>query len=334
MSLPPVIEGIELSGQVNVAPEIIAAQVRHAIRQGHPQLRKQPPCADLVALLGSGPSLNQTLDELLDVLHRGAKLVTCNGAYHWALERHLQPKTQVVLDARASTARFLEPAVPGCNYLIASQCHPDVWDVVKDRERVYIFHATTRGENDLSAILDRFYDGRWESVPGGVTVVTRALMALRLMGYLRYEIFGLDSCFLDGAHHALDQPENASERGYEIVVAPTDRPDLRRAFRCAPWHVQQFSDVLQMIKHGPQWLLNVHGDGLIAHAMRVQAREDDVTVEEVSHGRECMDDLQQGQGAHRERDDQPVHDGVSDGAGEERVELRHQDAGELGQCHG
>lgn len=137
-----VLVGISLEeGRVNVTDEVILANVASSIRRGHPQVRPQKPSHDRIALVGGGPSLNDTVDELKDLLQEGAKLVTVNGAYQWCLERNLTPQTQIVMDARASNARFLDPALPRCNYLLASQCAPESWDRVEGRPNVWIFHA-------------------------------------------------------------------------------------------------------------------------------------------------------------------------------------------------
>lgn len=268
---PAVLSGIELYGQVNVSDDTLLDNVRSAIRRPYPQIRPQAPNYDRIALVGGGPSLKDTEGELFDLIQQGAKLVTVNGAYHWCLAHNLIPRVQIVMDARPSNARFLEPAVPGCRYLLASQCAPEVWDAVADREEVWIFHAVGP-DSAMNTLLDEFYLGQWFGVGGGVTVTTRAISLLRTLGYLRFDLFGVDSCFMGDQHHAYAQPENEADRAFAFTVHPDDRPDLARTFHCAPWHVKQLECLLQMIQvNGDHFLLNVHGDGLFAYALRTQA---------------------------------------------------------------
>jgi hypothetical protein len=234
-------------------------------------VRKQPLQNDLIALVGSGPSLAHTEKELIQLVHEGAKLVTMNGAYHWCLERNLKPSAQFVIDARPSNVRFVQPPVPGCIYVLASQCHKDVWDAVADRPGVWIFHAINEG-NHHAGIFDEYYMGQWHGAPGGTTVATRAIVALRMLGYLRFDLFGVDSCAMDGVHHAMPQPENAHDQLVTLTVGPSSNPEIRRKFQVTGWHCKQFEDVLQFIRaNGDEVLLNVHGDGLIAYALRVGA---------------------------------------------------------------
>ena len=267
-----VLEGIELQGRVNVSDEILLDNIRSAIRRPHPQIRPNAPNGDRVVLVGGGPSLEDTEDELVQLVREGAKLVTVNGSYQWCLDRNLHPRTQIVMDARASNARFVDPVVPGCRYVLASQCAPETWDAVEGRSDVWMFHAADRTEGPTKDLLDAHYLGRWCAVGGGVTVVARAIALLRIVGYVRFDLFGVDCCFLGGKHHAYTQPENDRDKPLPFKVSPTGHPELERTFHCAPWHAKQFECFLQMIRHsGDQFMLNVHGDGLLAYALRTSA---------------------------------------------------------------
>lgn len=275
-----VIEGIELSGKVNTDTETLTAQVASAIKRGAQQVRGQPTKPDHICLVGSGPSLNDTLPELLELLRAGARLVTVNGSYGWALAHNLVPSAHLVMDARASNARFVDPAIPRCQYLIASTCHPDLWDRLEGRPNVWMWHPVTKTD-PAGALLDRYYLGQWQPVGGGTTIITRALFVLRILGYLRFDLFGVDSCWLGGAHHAFAQPENAGDKKYRVTVAPTGHPGLARTFLCSGWHLAQLQDVLRILRvNGDMALMAWHGDGLIAHALKVNANLADAEIRE------------------------------------------------------
>ena len=266
------IEGLSVTGELNTPMPQILEQIRYGIRQGHPQARKELAKPDRIALVGGGPSLAGTLPELRELVFAGAKVITVNGAYHWCLEHNIFPTAQIVLDAKPSTARFLLPAIPRCTYFIASQCHPDTWAAVAGRDRVVIYHALNTNAKDIPEvpILNAYYgEGKWLPIVGGSTVTTRALVLLRHGGFLRFDLFGIDCCWLHGQHHAFAQPENDRDKRYRITVQQTRGEPNPQHFECAPWHVTQFNDLLQMIRvNGQHFLLNVHGSGLLAYAMR------------------------------------------------------------------
>lgn len=277
-----VLDGIEMRGTINTPDPQLIANIAHSIRLGYPQIRPQPTQSDRVCLVGGGPSLAETFDELRDLYFAGAKVVTVNGAYHWCLERNIRPSAQLVLDARPQNVRFVEPVIPQCRYLLASQCAPETWAAVAGRPDVWIWHAVALDNEVLKPVLDSYYAGHWVPTPGGTTVIMRALTVLRMMGFLRFDLFGVDSCFLHGAHHAYTQAENDVDRAYPVTVSPTGHPELARVFHCAPWHLKQLECFLQTVRiNGESFLLNVHGDGLLAFALQASA---DVEVSEAAAG--------------------------------------------------
>lgn len=262
-----------MRGQINTDDETVRAHVEHSIRLGYPQLKPQAPQADRVCLVGGGPSLDSTFEELRQLYFEGGKVVTVNGSYQWCLDRNIRPSAHIVLDARAANARFIGPAIPQCRYLIASQCHPSTWEAVKGREGVWIWHAAARDNETLRPVLDAFYLGNWAPTPGGTTVIMRAISVLNMIGFLRFDLFGVDSCYLGDRHHAYAQPENDVDRAHPVHVYPTAHPELGRTFQCAPWHMKQLECFLQHIRiNGHRFLLNVHGDGLLAFALQASAQ--------------------------------------------------------------
>lgn len=267
-----VLDGIELKGSINTDDAHLFQNIQHSIRLGYPQVRPQPAQPDRVVLVGGGPSLAHTFDELRALYFEGAKVVTVNGSYGWCLERNIRPSAHIVLDARASNARFVVPAIPQCKYLLASQCAPDTWAAVEGRPDVWIWHAVAGDNELLKPVLDDYYLGQWMPTPGGTTVVMRALTLLRALGFLRMDLFGVDSCYLAGRHHAYPQNENHTDRAHPVTVYPTGHPERGRVFLCAPWHLAQLQCFLQTVRiNGHQFLLHVHGDGLLAYALKSSA---------------------------------------------------------------
>lgn len=308
----PVVAKAMASGVVNTSDEGLLANVRRAIRRGHPQMRPGPARPERVCLVGGGVSLAETEADLRALYFEGALVVTLNGAYHWCRERNIRPSTQIVMDARASNARFVTPYVPRCRYVLASQCAPETWDAVADYPDVWIWHAAT-ASSALAEELDAFYAEKWYGVGGGTTVATRALSLLTLAGWRRFDLFGIDSCWLDGAHHAYPQPENEADQRIALTVA---RGETARTFELAPWHLKQFEDVLQMIRvNGDVFQLAVHGRGLLAYALEALGSEDvSFSVKEKADGRTGVQVLQRGEEEDRQHDAESGLDRVPDHA--------------------
>jgi hypothetical protein len=222
----------------NTSQEIILAQVAANIRRQLPQVMPYAPNTETVALVCGGPSLAETEKELVDAYWRGAKVVAVNGTYQWCIERNIKPSAMIMLDARQFNARFVETPVPNCKYLLASQCHPDAFEICKDRETL-IWHCCTGGDDEYN-MLKQYYFNRVFPIGDGTTVAIKAIPLMTMLGYKTFDIFGRD--------------------------------DLACRFECAPWHMQQAADFQKLVHdHGDKFRLNVRGRGLIAATMRIAA---------------------------------------------------------------
>jgi hypothetical protein len=214
-------------------------------------------------IVGSGPTLPDHLDEIRRLRAEGVKLITLNGAYNWCLDHDLVPSAQVMVDSREFNKRFTKPVTDTTIYLIASQCHPTVLEGLP-HERTYLFHAAPGLIKDL---LDTAYPDGWSSVPGGSTVLLRAIPLMRLLGYRRFHLFGCDSCIRTDdtgeIHHAISQPENDGNISIPVILSGSDR-----VFLCHPWMVSQANEFMGLIKMlGGEIELEIHGDGLLRHLL-------------------------------------------------------------------
>ena len=272
-----VFEGVSFQdSHVNVADEQLLANIRANIRRGHGQVLPVRPHGGRIAIVGGGPTLAETFDELRTLYFEGVKVCTVNGAYHWLLERNIRPNCQVVVDARDFNARFVMPDVPQCRYFLSSQCSPAMFDNVAGREFVGVYHDGS--DERVREILDAYYLKHWNATPGGTTVGTRAIALMRMLGYTRLDLFGFDSCWLEGKHHAYEQTENDKDKRYRVEVAPLDKPELKQRFYCAPWHIKQAEDFIAFVRgHGHEFVLNVHGRGLLAFLLQSAGASMDVT---------------------------------------------------------
>lgn len=248
-------------GTLNTSEETIREQVKHNIAQGWQQVSPHAKSEAEVMILGGAASLVQFETDIRRMRAEGAKLVTLNGAYHWCIERGLTPSAQIIVDARAHNARFAKPILDSCRYLIASQCHPSVLEGLP-KDRTYLWHTGADGIRDL---LQAQYE-RWYPVPGGSTVLLRAIPLLRMLGFTRFHLFGCDSCLTQEAHHAYLQIENDRD-----VVVPVNVAG--RMFRCHPWMAAQATEFMDLIRFlGDEIELEVYGEGLLAHILKTGAQ--------------------------------------------------------------
>lgn len=255
-------------GRINVPEDIVEAQTKTNIEADWAQVTPHERQDREIVLLAGGPSMRDHFDEIKELRAAGCALVTMNGAYGWAIDRGLVPSAQIVLDAREFNSRFVQPQVATCKYLIASQVHPNTLAGLP-KDRTLLWHS---GISDANEALVRARHNVYYPVPGGSTVMLRALPLLRLLGYTRFHVFGFDSSVNDtGDHHSYAQPENDNQPLLPVTCGG-------RTFQCVPWMLSQASETRDLIKFlGDEIELDVRGDGLIAWMIKTgadMARED------------------------------------------------------------
>jgi len=247
---------------LNLPHEEWLSNIRTNIKRHLPQVKPFLVQDVEVCLVGGGPSLEETLPELKELVENGCKIITVNGSHDWVVSKGLRPSAHVMIDGREWNSRFVKNPVKGCRYLIASQCHPSVFDALEGQD-TWIFHAVNyKGETEM---LDEYYMGHYHLIVGGSTVMLRAIHLVRMLGFKRMHIFGMDSCYLDDKHHAYDQPENDDYKVIPVVCAG-------KTFQCAAWQAAQAEDFMKFIRaNGDNFELSVKGPGLIAHIIKTGA---------------------------------------------------------------
>lgn len=195
-------EKLSQAGELNIEEQAIKHNIGYNIKQPWRQVEPFGTNQLQVAILGGGPSLAENKDLILDLQSKGVGIITLNGAYNWCLDNGITPNATVVVDARPHNSRFVRPVLEGtpdprinppgehgCRYFISSQCDPSVFEGLPE-SRTFIWHT---GNPLGKELLDAQYP-LWWTVPGGSTVLTRAISLFRMLGYRRYHLFGCDSC--------------------------------------------------------------------------------------------------------------------------------------------
>jgi SAM-dependent methyltransferase len=254
-------------GILNMDMEQVKANVRANLKCGYAEVTPHETQDTEVMIVGGGPSLNAHVEEIRKLRADGVKLVALNGAHDWCLDNGLVPSAQIIVDARPFNARFTRRPVvaddeyAGCKYLIASQCDPAVLEGLPFKQ-VLLWHTTAES---IRKELDEASENVWYGVPGGSTVLLRALPMLRMLGYRKFHLYGCDSCLHESEHHAYSQPENDDPLVIPVTVGG-------RVFYCHAWMVSQAQEFMTLIKFlGDEMEIEVHGDGLLGHILNTGA---------------------------------------------------------------
>ena len=243
---------------INEEPENIRKNIKHSVGLGLPQvLPHDTQWGKIIGLILGGPTLESTFQDAYEKRQNGMPVVTVNGSYNYCIARGLNPSAMIMLDSREFNNKFVASISKDCKYFISSQCHPSVFEKLKDCQ-VWIWHVAGDDNYDL---LDKEYGEEYFPIMGGSTVSLRAIHLLRLLGFHKFEVYGFDSCIV-GNHHAYDQPENDGEQEMDVTVGGKE-------FKCTAAQYYQAREFVEMIaKTGSSYEMVVHGDGLISHIIK------------------------------------------------------------------
>lgn len=248
--------GLTINAALNVPDKQIVAHIRENCKRGLPQVWPHATQDTEVVICAGGPSLNEGIEEIRQLQKKGAKVIAIANTAKLLLDNGINPVGHVILDAREGNVNFLTGTE--CTYFVSSQCNPKVFDRLKDK-KVFMWHAINTPEE--VEVIKEHYES-WVPIQGGNTITLRALRLFQVLGYYRFHLFGMDSCNIEGKHHAYAQP--AADDMEEIVIGLNGRP-----FKCTAWQIQQAMEFMKMVKaFGQDWEMQVYGNGLISHMIK------------------------------------------------------------------
>lgn len=220
-----------------------------------------------VCLVGAGPSIETTLDEM------EGDICAINSAIGFLLDHGKVPKWAMLWDASPLVANFAVPH-PEVTYLVASRCHQSVFERLKDC-KVIVWHAA--GDHDIIKVMNKpevIAKQKVEEplIPGGSAGITRGIFVMTALGYTEVHIFGADSSYSSlGNTHVRGSlvPEK------DMMIAIGNSPP--QWFRTTPeWaaQVEEYKAIYVMsTQQGIK--LEVHGEGMLPtmHRLLVAKRE-------------------------------------------------------------
>lgn len=264
MTSLPVMKG------VNVTHDTINANIAASVKLDVPWFTGAFPHKQTMVLVCGGPSLKDDIQAIKDHKRRGAKIVTVNNTLTYLLSHGIVSDKHVMLDARAENAEFVKGAPLQTLYLLASQCHPDVFAALSDRD-VTIWHNAADGVEVESIAAPYETDEKpLIPVPGGGTVGLRAMFLGFMSGYRKLHIYGMDGSYEAGKHHAYGQALNDGEQVLDVVLDG-------KHYACSRWMARQAEEFKQHWKSLTEngMAIHVHGRGIIpdmAKALKQQMR--------------------------------------------------------------
>ena len=213
----------------------------------------QVPAHDGHAIIvGGGPSVADELDIIRKRHALGQKIFALNGAAKFLNKNNIIPEYQVILDARAGNIDLLGRAD---EYLIASQCHPTLFDSVSN---ITIWHPAVE---ELEKYLPD-YDGEYAMIGGGTTVGLSTMCLAYTMGYRKLHLFGYDCSHRNAMGHAYKQKMNDNDILCKVTVNGKVFTSSLTMARQAELFPQVCNNLIDL-----GCIITVDGDGLIKEVL-------------------------------------------------------------------
>lgn len=222
----------------------VPSHVAHALTLGLPEADVGGGALHLIA---NGPTARD-----YDFGQAAVDTLAINGALKLFTDRGLAPTYWCACDPQELVALdFLSGDLPEETiYLVASKCHPAVFEQLKHRD-VRLWHADDHP-------LER------RQVPSAASATLSALMLAHRLGYRRIDTWGWDCCFSEsGEHHA--GPGQLGLSPDEITIQIGDPPNAVY-FQSTPTWVYEEKDasgILPVLK----WCgtnVAIHGRSMIS----------------------------------------------------------------------
>ena len=236
----------------NTEPDVLLGNVQRSVKRSLLWFDFDESSQGSVCLVGGGPSLVDTIDQLKARHQNGAKVWAMNGSYDHLQSQGIVPDVMVMLDARPENVRFVQNPQQSTTFYITSQCDDAVFDALEGY-KVVLVHANTPGVYEL---LEHEKARPVHLMGGFTTVGILSLILAKLQGFQRIFMFGMDSSYRNGEHHAYKQESNDAERVIDAMINDV-------TYKCAPWMAQQVTDFQNVVAGFGDVTIEVCGDGLL-----------------------------------------------------------------------
>jgi len=236
--------------------DTLLAQIKANTKRGLPEFIPYPnPHGGKIVLVGSGPSVQGQLDSILEMKKNGYLIVALKGAHDFLLQNGIKPDWCVMLDPQEKIVNCVQLKEASITYLIASQCHPKVFEHLSENY-VVLWHALSGiGEQEI-------LEGK-VLLGGGTTTGMRTMNMVYSLGYRHVHLYGFDSCLTEKDGVSYKRVNIHSENGMDKPVNSIDVWVGKRRFWCNPAMAAQANEFQQAMSVLKGMKVNIHGDGLI-----------------------------------------------------------------------
>jgi uncharacterized Rossmann fold enzyme len=247
--------------------EVLYEHMRSAMQRCLPLHAEAEPHDKTAVLVGSGPSVKDQLESIRK--HTGT-IIAVKDAHDWLIENGIVPHYAVAVDPQEHRWNCFRHKHPDVTYMIASQCHPAMFDHLHDQS-VILWHLYIR--------KGQTYPPDSLLVTGGTTTGLRAITLFYSMGFRKFDLYGYDSCLQDG-----DLRVDGTKAGKNVQVVCAGK-----TFTTTPEMASQANEFQELFGVMPDMEVKSYGEGLITAILAEREKYfDNKSVSFIHYGNDSM----------------------------------------------
>lgn len=247
---------MEIVVKSTIPPELLVDNVQASLDRNTPRFADLPGLGTgtgPVAIVGGGPSLRSELENLKAF---PGSIIGCGSVHDYLIDQGIPPKYHTLVDPDPIVTQWLTKPHTDVTYLVASQCHPDVFTRLSGHD-IRLWHAFVIRDDGTGFIS---FNGE-PTIPGGDFVIGRAWPMAAVMGYSDLHFYGFDCSFPIGckSQHAYDY-EWAREEPCWATAEHTGEK-----FATTPGWMAQLNVFMKMLASSAgRFTVTIHGESLAA----------------------------------------------------------------------
>ncbi len=238
-----------------LSEEGIYEHIRLALERNLPLHEEARQHDRTAVLVGSGPSVKGQLESIREEMRLGHTIIAVKDAHDWLIENGIVPHYAVAVDPQEHRWNCFTKKHESVHYYIASQCHPAMFEHLKDRH-VILWHLYIKEGQD--------YPPDSLLVTGGTTTGLRSITLFYSMGFRKFSLYGYDSCLTDGV---LRVNGNSVEGAFDIFVG-----NAKRRFTTTPEMAAQANEFQQLLGQLADAEISSHGRGVFTAILEERAK--------------------------------------------------------------
>jgi hypothetical protein len=228
-----------------------------------PHVPSLEPHDGTAIIVGAAPGVDRYFDEIKAAgdAHEFNIIMSLNAAHRWLVRKGRPPNIHVISEFTLENALIALGGEPHTKttYYVASCCKPLVFKQLEGYSRVlYHMYVPFQGYQQYIAKL---FPNEFMVASNMVTFPKSLAMAI-VLGYRKFELYGVGSSFNGRNTHMRDYAMNNQEK---VIRVWSKRPDgSRKAFKTTPGLSFQAYDFMKFCEYNqPALKIRIHGNGLL-----------------------------------------------------------------------